>query len=56
MEQFQKTWLESTAFDTPTANALLSKNKTIQKRLEIDKLKKTPLAEKIDVFAKCFRI
>src|SRR5690606_27103187 len=22
--QFQKTWLESTAFDTPTANALLS--------------------------------
>ena len=42
-------WLESTAFDTPTANALLSKNKTVQKRLEIDKLKKTPLAEKIDV-------
>ena len=49
LEKFQKTWLESTAFDTPTANALLSKNKTIQKRLEIDKLKKTPLAEKIDV-------
>lgn len=50
LEKFQKTWLESTAFDTPTANALLSKNKTIQKRLEIDKLKKTPLAEKIDIF------
>jgi len=49
LEKFQKTWLESTAFDTPTANALLSKNKTIQKRLEIDKLKKTPLAEKIDI-------
>jgi len=49
LEKFQKTWLESTAFDTPTANALLSKSKTIQKRLEIDKLKKTPLAEKIDV-------
>lgn len=52
LEKFQKTWLESTAFDTPTANALLSKNKTIQKRLEIDKLKKTPLAEKIDIL-KC---
>jgi len=49
LEKFQKTWLESTAFDTPTANALLSKNKTIQKRLEIDKLKKTPLAEKIEI-------
>ncbi|KUJ62356.1 aminopeptidase [Flavobacteriaceae bacterium CRH] len=44
--QFQKTWLESTAFDTPTANALLSKNKAIQVRLELDKLKKTPLSEK----------
>lgn len=46
--QFQKTWLESTAFDTPTANALLSKNKAIKARLEVDKLKKTPLIEKID--------
>ena len=46
--QFQKTWLESTTFDTPTANALLSKNKAIQVRLEVDKLKKTPLVEKID--------
>lgn len=46
--QFQKTWLESTAFDTPTANALLSKNKAIKVRLEVDKLKKTPLSEKID--------
>ncbi|MBF4515733.1 M1 family metallopeptidase [Flavobacterium sp. ANB] len=44
--QFQKTWLESTVFDTQTANALLSKNKAIQVRLELDKLKKTPLAEK----------
>ncbi|MCR4029435.1 MULTISPECIES: M1 family metallopeptidase [Flavobacterium] len=49
LEKFQKTWLESTLFDTPTANALLSKNKTIQKRLEIDKLKKTPLTEKFDL-------
>ena len=46
--QFQKTWLESTAFDTPTANALLSKNNAIKVRLEVDKLKKTPLSEKID--------
>ena len=44
--QFQKTWLESTAFDTPAANALLSKNKAVQVRLVVDKLKKTPLAEK----------
>lgn len=50
--QFQKTWLESTTFDTPTANALLSKNKAIQVRLEVDKLKKTPLADKIDFLTK----
>ncbi|MBJ2124274.1 M1 family metallopeptidase [Flavobacterium sp. IB48] len=49
LDKFQKTWLESTVFDTPTANELLSKNKTIQKRLEIDKLKKTPLKDKIDI-------
>ncbi|CAA9199301.1 hypothetical protein FLA105534_02525 [Flavobacterium bizetiae] len=48
LDQFQKTWLESTAFDTPAANALLSKNKAIQTRLEVDKLKKTPLPEKIE--------
>ena len=46
--QFQKTWLESTVFDTPTANTLLSKNKAIQVRLEVDKLKKTQIAEKFD--------
>ncbi|MBF4491113.1 M1 family metallopeptidase [Flavobacterium sp. JLP] len=50
--QFQKTWLESTAFDTPTANALLSKNKAVQVRLEVDKFKKTPLAEKEDFLKK----
>ena len=44
--QFQQTWLESTVFDTPTANTLLSKNKAIQIRLEVDKLKKAPLSEK----------
>ncbi|WP_035645046.1 M1 family metallopeptidase [Flavobacterium sp. ASV13] len=52
LEKFQKTWLESTVFDTPVANALLSKNKSIQVRLEVDKLKKTPLAEKKDFFIK----
>ena len=52
LDKFQKTWLETTAFDTPTANALLSKNKAIKERLEVDKLKKTPLAEKQDYFLK----
>ncbi|KAF2337033.1 M1 family metallopeptidase [Flavobacterium daemonense] len=52
LDKFQKTWLESTAFDTPTANALLSKNKAIQVRLEVDKLKKTSLADKRDFFMK----
>ncbi|MRX39928.1 M1 family peptidase [Flavobacterium sp. LC2016-23] len=52
LEQFQKTWLESVAFDTPTANALLSKNKAIQIRLEVDKLKKIPFAEKKDFLIK----
>ncbi|MCD0469882.1 M1 family metallopeptidase [Flavobacterium sp. JAS] len=51
LEKFQKTWLESPTFDTAEANTLLSKNKTIQIRLEVDKLKKTPLAEK-EVFLK----
>ncbi|MBF4464390.1 M1 family metallopeptidase [Flavobacterium sp. LC2016-12] len=50
--KFQKTWLESTVFDTATANALLSKNKAIQIRLEVDKVKKTPLAEKESFFKK----
>ncbi|BFM45012.1 M1 family metallopeptidase [Flavobacterium sp. CFS9] len=52
LEKFQKTWLESTVFDTPTANALLSKNKSIQVRLEVDKLKKTALAEKESFLSK----
>jgi aminopeptidase N len=52
LAQFQKTWLESTTFDTATANALLSKNKAIQVRLEVDKLKKIPLADKNDFFIK----
>jgi len=50
--QFQKTWLESTVFDTAAANALLSKNKAIQIRLEVDKLKKTALSEKRDFLVK----
>jgi aminopeptidase N len=50
--QFQKTWLESTVFDTAAANALLSKNKAIQIRLDVDKLKKTALSEKRDFLVK----
>lgn len=52
LDKFQKTWLESTVFDTPTANALLSKNKSIQIRLEVDKLKKTALTEKESFLSK----
>ncbi|MFB3387011.1 M1 family metallopeptidase [Flavobacterium sp. LAR06] len=52
LDKFQKTWLESTVFDTATANALLSKNKAIQIRSEVDKLKKMPLAEKEAFFKK----
>ena len=52
LDKFQKTWLESTVFDTAAANALLSKNKAIQVRLEVDKLKKTPLAEKESFLSK----
>jgi aminopeptidase N len=50
LDKFQKIWLESTVFDTATANTLLSKNKAIQVRLEVDKLKKTPLREKENFF------
>ncbi len=52
LEKFQKTWLESTVFDTAAANALLSKNKAIQVRLEVDKLKKTPFADKKEFLMK----
>ncbi|MDR7371499.1 M1 family metallopeptidase [Flavobacterium aquidurense] len=52
LDKFQKTWLESTVFDTQAANALLSKNKAIQVRLEVDKLKKTPLSEKKEFLMK----
>ncbi|OXB21497.1 aminopeptidase [Flavobacterium tructae] len=52
LDKFQKTWLESIVFDTATANTLLSKNKSIQVRLEVDKLKKTALAEKESFLSK----
>ena len=52
LDKFQKFWLESTVFDTLTANNLLSKNKATQVRLEVDKLKKTPLTEKQGFFIK----
>ncbi|URC11519.1 M1 family metallopeptidase [Flavobacterium sp. B183] len=52
LDKFQKTWLESIVFDTATANTLLSKNKSIQVRLEVDKLKKIALAEKENFLSK----
>ncbi|CAI2768137.1 M1 family metallopeptidase [Flavobacterium collinsii] len=55
LDKFQKTWLESTVFDTPTANTLLSKNKSIQVRLEVDKLKKTALTEKEEFLSKTLK-
>ncbi|MEA9415633.1 M1 family metallopeptidase [Flavobacterium sp. PL02] len=46
LKEFSKVWLETTAFNTQQANELLSKNKAIQIRLEVDKASKKPLAEK----------
>ena len=44
--KFSKVWLESTVFEIKTVNELLSKNKTTQLLLELDKVKKKPLSEK----------
>jgi aminopeptidase N len=46
LKEFSKVWLETTAFNTQQANELLSKNKAIQMRLEVDKVNKKPLSEK----------
>ncbi|KIA99431.1 M1 family metallopeptidase [Flavobacterium sp. KMS] len=46
LKEFSKIWLETTAFNNQQANELLSKNKAIQIRLEVDKASKKPLAEK----------
>lgn len=47
---YSKVWLETTAFYTQTANALLLKNKAMQVLFEIDKLKNTPLSDKKELF------
>jgi aminopeptidase N len=46
LKEFSKVWLETTAFNTQQANELLSKNKAIQIRLEVDKASKKSLVEK----------
>jgi aminopeptidase N len=46
LKEFSKIWLETTTFNTQQANELLSKNKAIQIRLEVDKVNKKPLADK----------
>jgi aminopeptidase N len=38
-------WLESTVFNSITANELLNKNKTSKLLLEVEKLKNKPLRE-----------
>ncbi|KIC01153.1 aminopeptidase [Flavobacterium sp. JRM] len=52
LKEFSKIWLETTAFNTQQANELLSKNKAIKIRLEVDKVSKKPLAEKEDFLVK----
>lgn len=46
-DKFTKVWLESTVFENLVANELLSKNKTTSILLELDKIKKKPLSEKV---------
>jgi aminopeptidase N len=46
-DKFSKVWLESTVFNSYTVNELLNKNKTSKLLLELDKLKKKPLSEKV---------
>ncbi|WP_348812584.1 M1 family metallopeptidase [Flavobacterium maritimum] len=52
LDNFSKTWLETSVFNTPQANILLNKNKSLQVLFEIEKLKSKPLSEKKDFFAK----
>jgi aminopeptidase N len=44
--EFSKVWLESTVFNSITANELLNKNTTSKLLLEVEKLKNKPLSEK----------
>jgi len=46
LKNFSKVWLESAGFDTQIANALLSRNKSMQIVFEIGKLKNKSLSER----------
>lgn len=52
VKNFSKIWLESTAFDTPKSNELLSKNRMIQSLLEVEHLKKVGWDQKFDSMLK----
>ncbi|MNF53001.1 Aminopeptidase N [compost metagenome] len=52
IENFSKTWLETSVFNTQQANILLNKNKSLQVLFEVEKLKSKPFSEKKDFFAK----
>jgi len=52
LETFSKVWLESSSFNSETANNLLAKNKSMQVQLEVNKLRNKPLAEKYAFFEK----
>ncbi|AOW10171.1 M1 family metallopeptidase [Flavobacterium gilvum] len=52
LDSFSKVWLESSGFNSEIANQLLSKNKSMQIQLEVNKLRSKPLAEKYDFFEK----
>jgi aminopeptidase N len=45
--EFSKVWLESTVFNSITANELLNKNTTSKLLLEVEKLKNKPLSEAV---------
>jgi aminopeptidase N len=52
LNNFSKVWLETSSFNTQQANALLSKNKSIQILFDVEKLRNRPLSEKRDFFSK----
>ncbi|MBG6111973.1 aminopeptidase N [Flavobacterium sp. CG_23.5] len=52
LNNFSKVWLESSAFNTQQANALLLKNKSMQTLFEVEKFRSKPLSEKKYFFVK----
>ena len=49
-ENFKKTWLEKSGFETQTAIQILSKNKTIKQLFDLQKMRAIPLTEKKILF------